>query len=156
MSFRNVSIEDGSHKRCSHVRSGSARAGLTLVEVAIAVMILGLVLGSALAVTGRGFRYNSDMRLSAKSSQILQQKMEDLRLMTWSQLQALPSTFTDPSDTNAIFTCTISTNAYATYSGATTVMRVTLRATWQNLTYKTTTNTLTTLFSNGGLNKYTM
>jgi hypothetical protein len=36
----------------------------------------------------------------------------------------------------------------------TTVLRVTLTATWTNQTHRVITNTLTTLISNGGLNKY--
>lgn len=150
-------IRHASDGRNRRHRGGSARcrqSGFTLLELAIATAILTFVLGSTIAVTGRGFRYIADMRLAAKSSQILQQEMENLRLMSWSQLQSLPSTFTDPSDTNSTFSGTIAKQTYTSYNSAPTIEEVTLTVTWQNLTGGTVSNSLTSLFSQNGLNSY--
>src|SRR5437867_1029588 len=131
-----------------------AQHGFTLMEALVATMILGFALASILGVAGRSMRYLNDIRRTARSSQVLQQKMEDIRLLSWSQLQALPGTFTDPSDTNRVYAGTITQTAYDSYNGTTTMMKVTLTVTWTNQVYRVLTNSLSTLVSNGGLNKY--
>jgi prepilin-type N-terminal cleavage/methylation domain-containing protein len=131
------------------------RSGYTLAEVMIASIIMALVLVSVMGIVGRSVRYLSDIRRASRSSQVLQQEMENIRLMTWSQIQALPSSFSDPSDVNHLYTGTISTSSFDTYSGTTTVLAVTLTITWTNQSAsRVLTNTLTTLVCNGGLNKY--
>lgn len=130
------------------------RAGFTLIETSIAAMILGLVLVSVLAITSQCYRYLADIRLTARSSQVLQQKMEDIRLLSWSQVQALPAGFTDPHDTAGIFAGTIALAAFDSYDGATTVSKVTLTVTWTNQSGQVRANKLTSYVSNGGLNKY--
>jgi len=128
--------------------------GATFIEAIIAAGILAIVLCSVLAVVSQSFRYMADIRLTARSSQILQQKMEDIRLLTWTSIQALPSSFTDPSDTNGAFTGTINVSDYDSYSGTTTVKRITLTVSWMNRVSKLSSNSLSTLIANGGLNKY--
>ena len=130
------------------------RSGFTLLEAMIASIILGLALTSVIAVASQCMRYLTDIRRTARSSQVLQQKMEDIRLLSWSQLQALPGTFTDPSDTNRVYAGTITQTAFDSYNGTTTMMKVTLTVTWTNQVYRALTNSLSTLVSNGGLNKY--
>jgi prepilin-type N-terminal cleavage/methylation domain-containing protein len=131
------------------------RSGYTLVEVMIASIIMALVLVSVMEIVGRSVRYLSDIRRASRSSQILQQEMENIRLMTWSQIQALPSFFSDPSDASHFYSGKISTSPFDTYSGTTTVVTVTLTITWTNQSAnRVLTNTLTTLVCNGGLNKY--
>jgi type II secretory pathway pseudopilin PulG len=131
------------------------RSGFTLMEAMIATSILGLVLGSVLAVVGECCRYLTDIRRTARASQVLQQEMETVRLMNWTQIQALPSAFSDPSDTNNIYAGTITRSSCDSYNGTTTVVKVTLQVTWTNrVANRVLTNTLSTLISNGGLNKY--
>jgi len=130
------------------------RSGFTLLEAMIASIILGLALTSVIAVASQCMRYLTDIRRTARSSQVLQQKMEDIRLLSWSQLQVLPGTFTDPSDTNRVYAGTITQTAFDSYNGTTTMMKVTLTVTWTNQVYRALTNSLSTLVSNGGLNKY--
>ncbi len=128
--------------------------GFTLVEVMISTAILGFVLVGILALASHAFGYLSDIRRRARSSQILQQRMEDIRLLNWTQLQACPATFQDPSDLTGQYVGTVSQTPYDWYHGSTTVMQVTLAATWTNRTGRVHTNILTTLISNGGLNKF--
>src|SRR5947208_6006186 len=116
------------------------RSGFTLLEAMIASIILGLALTSVIAVASQCMRYLTDIRRTARSSQVLQQKMEDIRLLSWSQLQVLPATFTDPSDTNRVYAGTITQTAFDSYNGTTTMMKVTLTVTWTNQVYRVLTN----------------
>ena len=157
MVAKNIAMNQMVSERRYRLRGRFARcgeAGFTLLEVAVASMILIFALASTIAMAGRGFRYIEDMRRAAKGSQILQREMENLRLMSWAQLQSLPATFTDPSNTTGIYSGTINTQSYLTYGSTTSVMEVTLTVSWQNQTASTVSNSLTSLFSNGGLNQY--
>lgn len=137
-----------------HMKRYNSSHGFTIIEAMIATMVLGLVLGSVLAVTSQSARYLGDLRRTARSSQVLQQKVEDIRLLSWSDVQALPATFTDPSDADGLYSGHITKSAYDTYNGQTTVTRLTLYVVWTNSNSHVMTNSLTTLVSNGGLNKY--
>ena len=132
--------------------------GFTLLEAMIATAILGLALASVLAVLSQSARYITDVRRSARASQILQQEMENIRLTNvWSGLQGLNNaTFLDPSDSNHLYMGKITESGYApsVYNGITNVVIVTLSVTWTNQVNCVLTNTLTTLVGNGGLNKY--
>ena len=135
-------------------KPSNSEAGFTLAEAILATLILGFVLTSVLAVASQCARYLTDIRRTARASQVLQQEMEYVRLLDWNALQSLTNNFTDPSDTNHIYKGTISQSAYATYGTTSTVVEVTLTVTWTNQVNCVLTNTLTTLVSNGGLNKY--
>jgi prepilin-type N-terminal cleavage/methylation domain-containing protein len=136
------------------IRSIRNQRGFTIIEAMIATMILGIVLGSVLAVTSQSARYLSDLRRTARSSQVLQQKVEDIRLLSWSDVQSLPATFTDPNDADGLYSGFITQAAYDTYNNQTTVIKLTVGVVWTNGNSRVMTNTLTTLVSNGGLNKY--
>jgi type II secretory pathway pseudopilin PulG len=132
--------------------------GFSLMEAMIATAILGLALASVLAVLSQSARYITDVRRSARASQILQQEMENIRLTNvWSGLLGLNNiTFLDPSDSNRLYRGKIKESGYApsVYNGTTNVVIVTLTVTWSNQVNCVLTNTLTTLVGNGGLNKY--
>jgi type II secretory pathway pseudopilin PulG len=132
--------------------------GFTLMEAMIATAILGLSLAAVLAVLSQSARYITDIRRAARSSQVLQQEMENIRLTNgWSGLLGLNNTtFLDPGDSNHLYAGRITQAAYApsVYNGATNVVIVTLTVTWTNQVNRVSTNTLSTLVGNGGLNKY--
>ena len=131
------------------------RSGFTILEAMIASMILGLALGSVLAVASHCLRYVTDIRRTARASQVLQQKMEDIRLLNWTQVTSLTNVFTDPNDTNRIYSGRIIRTTNDFYGTTATVLNVTLLVTWTNQSAgKVVTNSLSTLMSNGGLNKY--
>ncbi len=132
----------------------NARDGFTLLEAMIATIILGLVLASVLAVVSQCARYLTDIRRTARASQVLQQEMEYVRLLDWNALLSLTNQFTDPSDSKRIYAGTITKAAYSSFGSTTTVEEVTLTVTWTNQVNSILTNSLTTLVSNGGLNKY--
>jgi hypothetical protein len=124
----------------------------------IASMILAFVFASTIAVAGRCFRYTVDMRRASQSWQIAQQRVEDLRLKSWTYLNSLPkypstTSFTDPNDTAEIFAGTITT-ANAGHDGSATLLKVSVSVSYTNQTASIVTNSLTTLFSSGGLNSF--
>jgi type II secretory pathway pseudopilin PulG len=135
------------------------RGGYTLAEAMMATVIMAVVLASTLAVAALCIRYVTDIRRASRSSQVLQQQMENIRLLPWSQILALPGHFPYGTDaTNAIYqgySGTISSSPFDMYSGTATVLTVTLTVTWTNQSAnRVLTNTLTTLICDGGLNKY--
>ena len=130
--------------------------GFTLIEAMIASVIMLLVLGSMLGVASQGFRYLGDLRRWARSSQVLQQKMEDIRLITqWNTLQALNNTtFVDTNMSGLVCNGRITVGSYNPPYPTNTVALVTITATWTNSTRHIVTNQISTLVCQSGLNKY--
>ena len=119
----------------------------------ISSVILGLVLGSTLIIISRSSKYLADLRVRARSSQVLQQRIEELRAMSWTQITNLPATFTSAIDTDKTYKKTLMLSDYQSANGTAVVVRVTAQVVWTNQRSAVMTNTLTTLISNGGLNK---
>ncbi len=132
------------------------QTGFTMVEATVASVILVLALVSVLALGARAFRYLGDMRRWARSSQVLQQKMEDIRLVTvWTNVWVLNNTtFQDSSLTGMAYIGSIDISSYDPPYPTDFVARVTLTVTWTNSTYKVVTNSLCSLVCKNGLNKY--
>lgn len=137
-------------------RSQHGYAGFTLLEVMISTAIMAFVLVSTMAIIGRTSQYIQDLRSQALSSQILQQRIEELRSMNWSQITNLPATFTSSIDTNGAYGKILTTSNYQYFGTTATVVRVTATTTWTNRQSIAVSNSMTTLISNGGLNKATL
>jgi len=131
-------------------------AGFTLMEVMLSSMIMAFVIVSTVGVISHSTTYLADLRLRARSSQILQQRVEQLRTLNWTQLNAVPTTFTDASDTNGIFGGSVNLSSYQSYNGTTAVLTVTVGVTWTNRHSRVVSNSVTTLIGNGGINKTTI
>ncbi len=71
------------------------RRAFAILENAIAAAILALVVVGILTITSHSFVMMQQTRDFSRANQILQQKMEDIRLLRFSDIQSLPSTFTD-------------------------------------------------------------
>lgn len=129
--------------------------GFTLVETMVASVIMLFALVSVLALAGRGFRYLTDLRRWARSSQVLQQKMEDIRLVTvWTNVWAMNgTTFTNTEVLGVPYTGTVIVDSDPTYPTNVSA-RITLLVQWRNSANLTITNRLTTLVTVNGLNKY--
>jgi Tfp pilus assembly protein PilE len=135
-----------------HLIQNGRKAGFTLMEAVISSMILSLAIATSLAIMSHSSNYINDIRLRSRSTQILQQKVEDLRLLNWSNVLATATTFTDPADTNNTYAGTVTMSTYQTYGGTATVKLVTVQATWTNSHRRVVTNSVATLISNNGLN----
>jgi prepilin-type N-terminal cleavage/methylation domain-containing protein len=129
--------------------------GFTLIEVMISTVIMAFVLVSTMAVVSHASSYVADLRLRVQSSQILQQRVEDLRSMNWAQVSTCPTTFLNAADTNGTFSGYVNISTYHTFGAAVTVMQATVTVTWTNRHSCVVSNQLTTLISNGGINKTT-
>lgn len=65
--------------------------GFTLVEIMIAILVLGLVLSAAFGTVTQALQTVETARDYARVAQILQSEMEDLRTKSWSALEAQQS-----------------------------------------------------------------
>lgn len=80
---------------------GEFRHAFTLVETLVAVGVLGITTLSLFAGFGSGFALIQVTRENLRATQILVQRMETVRIYTWSQLQDtnyFPLTFTEYYD----------------------------------------------------------
>ena len=130
--------------------------GFTLLEAMLATLILAFVLTTVLATLSQCARSLTDIRRTARASQILQQEMECIRLTNvWTGLTGLANTtFSDPTDTNHVYAGTISETTYSSFGTTTTIQEVTLTLVWTNQVGNVRSNELTALVGYGGLNKY--
>ncbi len=135
--------------------SGAGRArGFTLVEVAVAVAVLGLTIASSLVAMQMGFSMIETARDNTLASQILQSEMENLRLMNWDKLTdlgdgefSLEGKFQETAAQR--FTCS------RTITSPKTGMRqVTLEVNWTSNNGVERSRRYTTFFSKEGLNDY--
>ncbi len=82
-------------KQATQTRPGSARrsrygdGGFSLVEVIMAVLVLGTVVAATFSALRVGFTSIQLARDNTLAGQILQSEMENLRMMSWSDLQTL-------------------------------------------------------------------
>jgi len=100
-------------------KAGVARAAFTLVEVMIAVVITAIMFASLNLGLGQGFAIIKGARENLRATQILQERMETIRLYTWEQLCAkgfVPDTFTCAYDAAGT-----ATNSGLVYNGQITI-----------------------------------
>lgn len=73
-------------------------AAFSLVEILVAVALAGIMFVSLYAGLSSGFAVVQSARENLRATQILQEKMETLRLYTWEQINTpgfIPTNFTD-------------------------------------------------------------
>ena len=84
--------------RANHQRRGEA--GVTLVDVLFGAVIIGIMVVGLYVGFSQGFAVVQLARENLRATQILQEKMETIRLYTWDQVNNLagfiPATFTAP------------------------------------------------------------
>lgn len=62
---------------------------MTLIEVMLAALVMVLVFISSVTALQSGFRTLDDARMSTLAAQIAQSKIENLRLLNWTKIQAM-------------------------------------------------------------------
>jgi len=98
------------------VRSRRAVAGFSLAELMIAVGLLA-VMGLSLYITfNSGFGSVSLTREEERATQIMSQKLEAIRLLTWAQLSNCPTSFKEFYNPQGIANNTAGTVYYGTLS----------------------------------------
>ena len=79
-------------------KSAARRSGFTLVESLVGILVLAVVFTSLYAGVTAGFGTIQLARENLRATQILLEKTEAIRLVTWRQLEEpnfIPTTFTD-------------------------------------------------------------
>jgi Tfp pilus assembly protein PilV len=133
----------------------SLAKAFTLVEVAVGGTVLVLAIIGTLTMASQSYLLTQHIREFSRANQVLQQKMEDVRLLTFSEVQALPATFKDPSDTKNFYAGTITKETYRTdATGAVVSLKVTLKVTWKGRASQSRSQTLVSVFTRNGLNDY--
>jgi type II secretory pathway pseudopilin PulG len=77
---------------------------MTLVEVVMATGILAIVAGAIIGTFNCGFFVMQSIRENQRATQILMEKVETIRLYSWTQVNTsgfIPSTFADDYDPQA-------------------------------------------------------
>jgi prepilin-type N-terminal cleavage/methylation domain-containing protein len=114
--------------RCSAHARGlrlKAKAGFTLVEVMVAVGVMGIMFVSLYAGFAFGFTQIQLVRENDRATQILEEKMEVARLYNWDQVNDssyIPTSFTAPFYAN---NPTNPLSGSFNYTGTVTVTNVT-------------------------------
>lgn len=93
--------KSGSHRMKTNYATFHARSAFTLMEVAVTSAILGVIFVTFYAGIGAGFSMVSLSRENLRANQILLDKMETVRLYSWSQINSngfIPPTFSAPFD----------------------------------------------------------
>jgi prepilin-type N-terminal cleavage/methylation domain-containing protein len=79
----------------NHRKSG-CRGGFTLLEVMIGVVLMGIMFVSLYVGFTSGFAIIQLARENLRATQILQEKTETLRLLTWEQLSEMETEMSEP------------------------------------------------------------
>jgi prepilin-type N-terminal cleavage/methylation domain-containing protein len=139
------------------------RAGLTLVEVVIALSIAGIVAVSLYAGLARSFNAVQSARHRLRATQILTEKLDVIRLYNWTQITNgfIPQSFTEyyepVADTNAwgiVYTGSIAITNAPVHSAYTNTMRkAVVRVNWVSGGIAQE-DRMETLISQYGIHKY--
>jgi Tfp pilus assembly protein PilV len=133
-------------------RAAGARA-FTLAEVMIASLVLVFGIVSAISAMQSGLRAMDRTRKLALATQVLQTEMEQLRLKSWTQLEALAGMSSFAPDSAAsgagAFTCTRTIT-----SPKADMQEITLTAEWRGSDGRPQTAKLITRYGKHGLNDF--
>ena len=148
------------------LRQRRQTAAFTLVEVMMGVGIMGIMFVSLYAGLSYGYSATALTRQDERATQILEERMEVVRLLSWNQVTNpgyIPATFTDSyyssNPTNApsgslIYTGAVTvTSAPITETYANDLRMIQITLSWQSgsLTHR---RQMTTFVSQYGLQKY--
>ncbi len=137
----------------THSKSGGTSA-FTLIEVCIAMTILGLTIASSIVALRIGFGMMESARDNTLASQILQSEVENLRLKNWQKLKELqdgPFQMEETFQETAAGRFSCQQVVDEPKSG---LLRVRLQVTWDASLGPTRTLQYVTYFSQEGLNDY--
>lgn len=132
--------------------------GFTLVEVAMAVIVLALALTTSLSAMQRAFLQFDTARNLEVAANILQCEMEKERLFSWTQVNDVtyvpvidPSFARNPA-MGGRFTLSRTLTSVAGHSGK--MVQITLTVRWRGYDGRSLTRSYTTHYTEGGLYAY--
>jgi Tfp pilus assembly protein PilV len=129
-------------------------AAFTLVEVMVAstVLIFGIV--TAITTSQRGLQALDAARNLTAASQLMQSEMERIRLLNWTQLEALQQSGTNTVTSEATAGLARVTCTRAITDIKTDMKQITLSAVWRGYDGRDHTARLITRYGKSGLNDY--
>lgn len=147
---------------CSSKSSRRGQAGFSLVEVSVGMGLVATIMGALFSSFTSGFFTMQLARENLRATQIMLEKVETIRLYSWSQINTpgfIPSTFSaayDPNSSNKGPTYAgtmIITNAPVASSYAGDMRQFTVRLNWNSGTLPRTRE-FSTYVTRGGLQSY--
>jgi hypothetical protein len=137
---------------------GFATRAFTIVELAMAVLVLALALTTSITAMQAAFLQFDTARNLEVAANILQCEMEKERLFTWTQASDVsygpvidPSFARNPAISGR-FTLSRSVATLASHSGQ--VLQITLTVTWRGYNGRSLSRNYTSYYTQGGLYAY--
>jgi prepilin-type N-terminal cleavage/methylation domain-containing protein len=143
--------------RPDHGKRRFRQAGFSLVEVAIASLVIAIFIASILTTVTSGYAILDRSRETLRANQILQQELETVRTYNWTEMtNSANFGTTNYTDKGISYSVTRSvTNYYNSTNYSTNYMKkVTISVIWTNAPGKVITKDMTTLIVQSGLNDY--
>jgi prepilin-type N-terminal cleavage/methylation domain-containing protein len=107
---------------CQSHKRAAIRGAFTLVEVMMAVLVVGVAFVSLYLGFTQGFGTIQVARENLRATQILQEKMETIRLLTWDQIAAATLPANNPyTFTNYFYPPGVSGQVGIAYTGTRTI-----------------------------------
>lgn len=135
-----------------------SQRGITILEVAMAALIMGLVLATAVTTLQRAFINLQNARDLNIASQMLQSEMEKMRLADWATVSGYHSSATSVSLDTAFTSNPYVGSRFALSRSVTDpktdTRLITLQVTWQGADGRPLTRHLTMRYSRNGLYDY--
>jgi Tfp pilus assembly protein PilV len=128
----------------------SRSRAFTILEVMVAAALLALGIAGAITASQQGLRALDTARSLAAASQMMQSEMERLRLMSWTQLQALQET----GESNVAVEGRRYSCAREIIDVKTDMKEITLIASWKGIDGRQHSARLITRYGRTGLNDY--
>ncbi len=141
-------------------RRRRGEGGFTILEVAMASFVMAMGIASTIIAMQGGYKMVDVGRGTTLASQVAQSEMERIRMMSWTDIAALPASatvdlttmFTTDPTLAAKFTMT---REAADVSGKSGSMReVTIKVTWKSYDNRSHQRTFRTRYSKNGLYDY--
>jgi Tfp pilus assembly protein PilV len=140
---------------------GASKGGFSLVEVMVAFAVLILCICGSLTILTKGFLTIDTARCSTLAGQIMQSRIETLRLMNWTQIQGQAAkTFTQaelqnlvPADAASLIT-RFGVRQEIVDDVAREMRTVTLTVTWRDIGGAGHTRQYTMRYAHNGLYDY--
>jgi prepilin-type N-terminal cleavage/methylation domain-containing protein len=161
-------------------KRNAGQQGFTLVEALVSLVIISFLVVSLSAGIAYGFRNDQLVREDARATQLLNEKIDKIRLLTWEQVNdntVLPDTFYcafNPEDAtlgeegvtslkgagrykkaDLIYVGNISiSNGPSDVVYGTNMVTLTVKLTWTSSTSRSRTNSMSTYIAKYGLQNY--
>lgn len=141
------------------------RAGFTVIEVAMATFVMTFGIAGALVAMQAGLKTLDVARGTTLASQLLQSEMENLRLQSWSDMEAIEGTeevdlavlLTDQPEALAVaegFDFVLTRTVQDVTGREGDMMELILRASWRTLDGRTLQRSFRTYYTRNGLYDY--